>query len=122
MTKDFHYKVYSNILTAAHINNTIMTDPKISMLDCNLLCLIRSFHDSSKQCYMTNEQLAKTFLSCEKTIKTALNRLYWRNFIKREEVNQDGTKKRILIYQPQEVNKFIQNMLAAGKNYPPGGG
>ena len=105
MFKDFHFKIYSSILTAAHINNTTRTDPKISMLDCNILCLVRSFHDSGKECYMTNEQLAKIFLTSERTIKSALNRLYWRGFIKSQ-----GTKKRILVYDAEEVEKFVQEM------------
>lgn len=112
MAKEFHYKIYSNLLSAAHINNTIMTDPKISLLDCNILCLIRSFHDSHKQCYMTNEQLSKTFLASEKTIKASLNRLYWRGFIRSE-----GTRKRILTYQSNQVENFIQEMFIRGKNF-----
>lgn len=122
MSREFNFKMYSNLLAASHINNTIMTDPKVSMLDCNILCLVRSFYDSGRQCYMTNEQLAKTFLSCEKTIKTSLNRLYWRGFIKRDEIVVNNTKKRVLLYQPEIVDKFVQNMLLAGKNYPLGGG
>ena len=81
MFKDFHFKIYSSLLRAAHTNNTTTTDPKITMLDCNILCLVRSFHDSNKKCYITNEQLAQIFLTSEKTIKTSLTRLYWRGFI-----------------------------------------
>ena len=120
MAQEFHFKIYSSFLAAAHINNTIMTDPKISLLDCNILSLVRSFHDSSRRCYMTNEQLAKIFLSCEKTIKTSLNRLYWRGFVTSEQVPYGSGKKRILVYRPQEVEKFIQEMRIAGKNYPRG--
>lgn len=109
----FHFKIYSSLLTAAHINNTITTDPKLSLLDCNILCLVRSFHDSKKECYITTEQLAKTFLVSEKTIKASLNRLYWRGF-----VTSEGTKKRILKYQPDQVEKFIQEMAIRGKNFP----
>ena len=120
MAQEFHFKIYSNFLAAAHINNTIMPDPKISLLDCNILSLVRSFHDSNRHCYMTNEQLAKIFLSCEKTIKTSLNRLYWRGFVASEQVPYESGKKRILVYRPQEVEKFIQEMRIAGKNYPRG--
>lgn len=113
MSKDFHFKIYSSLLTAAHINNTIMTDPKITMLDCNILCLVRSFHDSGLQCYMTNEQLAKIFLTSERTVKTSLNRLYWRGFI-----TSAGTKKRILQYNADQVNAFIQEMIIRCKICP----
>ena len=109
MSKDFHFKLYSQLLAAANINNTIMTDPKITLLDCNILCLVRSFNDSGQKCYMTNEQLANTFLSCEKTIKASLNRLYWRGFI-----SSEGTKKRVLTYNADAVNNFIQEMLIRG--------
>ena len=107
MTKDFHFKVYSNLLAAAHINNTTMMDDKLTILDCNILCLVKSFHDSDRECYMTNEQLARTFLSCERTIKSSLKRLYWRGFLK----HSMSAKKRTLVYQPEEVDKFIQKML-----------
>lgn len=113
MTKDFHFKIYSSLLAAAHINNTTMTDEKITMLDCNILSLIRSFHDSGKQFYMTNEQLAKTFLTSERTIKTSLNRLYWRGFIKSQ-----GTKKRILVYDADEVDQFVNKMFIQCKICP----
>lgn len=115
MMKDFHYKVYSSLLAAAHINNTTMMDDKLSLLDCNILCLVRSFYDSGKECYMTNEQLAQTFLSCERTVKSSLKRLYWRGFI----VHKMEAKKRILVYQPKEVERFIQKMLNQCKNCTP---
>lgn len=104
--KDFHYKVYSSLLNAAHINNTTRTDSKLSVLDCNILCLVRSFYEAKKPCYMTNEQLAKTFLVTEKTIKTSLTKLYWRGFL-----TTNGTKMRVLTYQPDKVNEFINKML-----------
>ena len=104
--KDFHFKIYSSILNAAHINNTTTMNEKLSILDCNILCLVRSFYEAKQQCYITNEQLAQTFLVTEKTIKSSLTRLYWRGFIKNE-----GTKKRILTYQPQQVDQFVQEML-----------
>ncbi len=109
----FHFKIYSNLLTAAHINNTTMTDEKLTLLDCNILCLIKSFHDSGRPFYMTNEQLAKTFLTSERTVKTSLNRLYWRNFI-----SSTGTKKRIIKYNSDQVEAFIQKMLIRCKNCP----
>lgn len=113
MFKDFHFKVYSSLLNAAYINNTTTTDEKISMLDCNILSLIRSFHDSKKQCYMTNEQLAKTFLVTERTIQSSLSRLYWRGFIKSEQIKHDGVNKRVLFYQENAVKNFIAKMTVA---------
>ena len=113
MSKDFHFKIYSSLLNAAHINNTTMMGEKLTMLDCSILSLIRSFHESGRQFYMTNEQLAKTFLTSERTVKTSLNRLYWRGFIKSQ-----GTKKRILVYDADEVDKFIQHMNYSVQNLP----
>ena len=117
MGKNFHYKVYTDILTAARINNTIMACDKMSLLDCNILCLARSFHDSNKQCYMTNEQLASTFLACERTIKSSLNRLYWQGLLSHQEIILNGSKKRIIKYEPEAVEQFIQKMMLAGKNF-----
>lgn len=117
MGKNFHYKVYTDILSAARIHNRIMPGDKMSLLDCNMLCLVRSFHDSKKQCYMTNEQLANTFLACERTIKSSLNRLYWQGLISHQEIIINGVKKRIIKYEPEKVAEFIQEMLSAGKNF-----
>lgn len=115
MPKDFHYKIYSSIISAARINNEIMTTPKLSFLDCSLLCLIKSFYDSKKEFYMTNEQLANTFLACERSIRSSINRLCQYKFITKKYIDNSPTKGRILFYQKENVDRFISNMLDEGK-------
>ena len=103
MKNDYNYKNYFSISDAMYTNNTVMFGTKFTLLDYNLLCLVKSFYDAGKKFYMTNEQLAKTFLSSERTI---------RYFISREYIDNNRLKGRYLIYQPNNVHEFVKRMQA----------
>ena len=110
MKKDFNYKNYSSISDAMYINNTIMANGKFTLLDYNLLCLAKSFHDSGQKFYMTNDQLAKIFLSSERTIRYSIERLCENKFITKEYIDNNRLNGRYLIYQPNNVKAFIKHM------------
>lgn len=113
MTKTYNYRNYSNISEAMHINNTIMSSPKFTLLDYNILCLVKSFHDANKPCYMTNEQLAKHLLSGERTIRYSIDRLCAQNLLSKSFKDGNRLKGRILTYEKDNVDLFISNMLLA---------
>ena len=115
MAKDYNYKNYFNLSEAMHIYNTIMPNPKFTLLDYNLLCLIRSFADNNQQFYMTNDQLAKLFLSCEKTVRSSIKRLCDAQLISKANIDGNRLKGRYLIYNPDKVAVFISEMQLAAK-------
>lgn len=116
MGKDFHYKNYSSINDAMYISNTIMTTDKFTLLDYNLLCLVRSFYDSNKKFYMTNEQLSKIFFASERTVRYSIERLCKHEFLSKEFIENNRLKGRYLIYQKDNVERFIESMkIAANK-------
>lgn len=115
MSKDYNYKNYFSISEAMKIYNTIMPGPKFTLLDYNLLCLVKSFNDSGNAFYMTNEQLAALFFSCEKTVRSSISRLCAAGLIKKELIDNNRLKGRYLIYQPEAMQKFISEMKFSGK-------
>ena len=84
MYKDFYYKNYASLNEAMRIHNKIMPGEKFNYIDYGLLSLIRSFYDSKKDFYMTNDQLAAMFFVCDKTIRKSINRLCKCQFIKKQ--------------------------------------
>lgn len=115
MGKDFHYKNYFSINNAMHISNNIMTTEKFTLLDYNLLCLVKSFYDSKQKFYMTNEQLAKTFFASERTIRYSIDRLCKYKLLHKEFIDNNRLKGRLLIYQADEVERFVASMQIAAE-------
>ena len=116
MAKEYNYKNHSKISEAMRIHNTIMPGEKFTLLDFNLLCLIKSFHVSGSKFYITNDQLANQLLSSEKSIRRSIDRLCAAELIRKELINGKRNNGRYLIYQPDKVNTFISEMRIAEKN------
>ena len=115
MSKDYHYKNYFSISDAMHTSNTIMPGPKFTLLDYNLLCLAKSFYDSGKRLYMSNDQLAKALFSSERSIRYSIDRLCAQKLLSKEFIDNNRLKGRYLIYQNNNVKQFISQMhLASG--------
>lgn len=115
MVKEYNYRNYSKISEAMRIHNTIMPGDKFTLVDFNLLCLIKSFHSSGNKFYITNAQLANQLLSCERTIRTSIDRLCAAELIKKELINGKRNNGRYLIYLPDNVDTFIAEMHLAEK-------
>ena len=115
MSKDYNYKNYFSISEAMKIHNAIMPGPKFTLLDYNILCLARSFFDAGKQFYMSNDQLAQLFFSCEKTVRSSISRLCSAGLLDKKLIENNRLKGRYLIYRPENVQRFITDMrIAAG--------
>ena len=110
MKNDYNYKNYFSISDAMYTNNTVMLGTKFTLLDYNLLCLIKSFYDANKKFYMTNDQIAKHFLSSERTVRYSVERLCKNNFISKENIDNNRLKGRYLIYQEKNVQEFVKRM------------
>ena len=113
MAKEYNYKNHSRISEAMRIHNTIMPGPKFTLLDFNILCLIKSFHVSGKKFYISNDQLADQLLSSEKTIRSSINRLCDAQLIKKELIGGNRKNGKYLIYQSDKVETFISEMRLA---------
>ena len=96
-------------------HNTIMPGPKFTLLDYNLLCLVKSFNETGNSFYMSNEQLAKELFSCEKTVRSSIKRLCEYKLLKKEYIENNRLKGRYLIYQEEAVNKLVSDMKIAAQ-------
>lgn len=110
MGKAYNYQNHSYISEAMQIHNAIMLGPKFTLMDYNILCLVKSFNETGSCFYMSNEQLAKELFSCEKTVRSSIKRLCEYNLLKKEYVENNRLKGRYLTYQEEHVNKFVSDM------------
>ena len=94
-------------------HNSIMPGAKFTLLDYNLLCLVKSFNETGNSFYMSNDQLASELFSCEKTVRSSIKRLCEHQLLKKEYIEGNRLKGRYLIYQEEAVNKFIAAMQMA---------
>lgn len=113
MSKEYNYKNFPHIAKAMKTHNTLMPGPNFTLVDFNILCLVKSFHTSGKKFYITNDQLADQLLSTEKTVRTAIKRLCDAQLLKKELIDGNRLKGRYLIYQPNKVEIFIKEMQLA---------
>lgn len=63
--------------------NTEFFNTNLGPLEILMLSVFESYARDNKQCYLTNDQLAKMFNVSEKTIRNALDTLEAKNYIKR---------------------------------------
>lgn len=115
MSKNYNYQNHSYISQAMQIHNSIMPGPKFTLLDYNLLCIVKSFNETGNCFYMSNEQLAKELFSCEKTVRSSIKRLCEHKLLKKEYIENNRLKGRYLTYQEEAVNKFVSDMKIAGQ-------
>lgn len=113
MGKTYNYQNHSYIGQAMQIHNSIMPGPKFTLLDYNILCLVKSFNETGNSFYMSNDQLAKELFSCEKTIRSSIKRLCEYKLLKKEYIENNRLKGRYLIYQEENVNKLVSEMKIA---------
>lgn len=116
MIKEYYYKNFPYIAEAMKIYNTTMPGPNFTLLDFNILCLIKSFHISGKKFYITNDQLAAQLLSSEKSVRRSIDRLCEAQLIRKELINGKRNNGRYLIYQPDKINAFISEMQLLKEN------
>lgn len=114
MSKNYNYQNHFNISEAMQTHNTIMPGQKFTLLDYNLLCLVKSFYASGNDFYMSNDQLASLFFSCEKTVRTSINRLCSFGFLEKQNIDNNRLKGRYLIYKHENVERFINEMSFCG--------
>lgn len=111
MFKTYSYKNYFYIADAMRIYNSTKPDQKFTLTDFNILCMVRSLNDSGRDFYMLNDQIAKSLLVSEKTVRTSINRLCEHGLLKKEPfMHAQHRKGRYLIYQYEEVEKFVNRM------------
>lgn len=108
MKQNYSYRNYPYIGKAMKDHNNITTGTKFTLMDFNILCFVKSFHDAGQKFYINNEQLANSLVSCEKTVRTSINRLCKFGFITKEYIHNSKFNGRYLTYNDQAVNKFIE--------------
>lgn len=108
MKQNYSYRNYPYIGKAMKAHNNITTGTKFTLMDFNILCFVKSFHDAGQKFYINNEQLANSLVSCEKTVRNSINRLCKFGFLEKKQMNNSTFHGRYLIYNDQAVNKFIE--------------
>ena len=96
-------------------HNLIMPGSKFTLLDYNIICLVKSFNETGNCFYMSNEQLAQEFFSCEKTVRSSIKRLCEHNLLRKEYIDNNRLKGRYLIYQDDQVQRFVSDMDIASR-------
>lgn len=113
MAEEHYYKLDLKIGEAMKIHNDIMPEDKFTLLDLNILCHAKSFHEKGYTLYMTNKQLGDCLFATEKTVQTSVNRLCAAGLLtkeytyKKNEVTKKVARKRKLIYQADAVQRFM---------------
>ena len=98
------------------IHNSIMPGPKFTLLDYNILCLVKSFNETGNCFYMSNDHLAKELFSCEKTVRSSIKRLCEYKLLRKEYIENNRLKGRYLTYQEDQVQHFVSDMQLASQN------
>ena len=111
MKQTYNYRSYPYIAQAMKVHNETRSGPRFTLLDFNILCLVKSFHDARMPFFMSNDQLANQLISCEKTIRTSINRLCKAEFLKKE----SKPRGRCLTYQAEKVTAFVEEMTNENK-------
>ena len=107
VTTMYNFQIHSDIMYAINRHNAIMCEERFTLLDANILCLIKSFNDNNQKFYMSNQELKQLFLSDPGTIQRSIDRLIRKGLIKKEIEYMDMRKKRYLTYQRDAVDSLI---------------
>jgi len=103
----YNFQIHSDIMYAINRHNAIMCEERFTLLDANILCLIKSFNDNNQKFYMSNQELKQLFISDPGTIQRSIDRLIRKGLIKKEIEYADMRKKRYLTYQRDAVDSLI---------------
>lgn len=107
-TKNYNFKFHTNISRAMSNYNKIMSGPRFSTLDASILCLIKSFNDSSTKFYMSNKELADIMIADPSTIQRSIDRLIAVGLVTKEIVYAGPKPQRILTYSENSVSALFK--------------
>lgn len=105
--KNYYYTVHTDISRALKRYNTLMPKGKFTILDSNILSMIRSFNKSNTKFFMSNKELADIMITDPATIQKAINRLCAAGLIKKENIYSGPRPQRVLHYQEMAVQKLL---------------
>lgn len=108
MWTSYNFSLHSDIMYAIDRHNSIMCGERLTFLDAGILCLVKSFTESNKPFYMSNQEMKKLFASDPGTIQRSIDRLISKGLITKEKEYVNMRQRRYLIYQPDAVRKFIE--------------
>ena len=107
MRINYSFLMSSDIMYAIDRHNAIMYDERLTLLDGAILCLIKSFAESNRKFFMSNQEMKKLFASDPGTIQRSIDRLVRKGLLKKEKEYIDMRQRRYLIYQSDAVNDLI---------------
>lgn len=104
LTKNYTFKIHTNIMRALKAHNEISPGSSFTTLDMMILCLVKSFTDSKTDFFMSVKEIANITLSSESTVHRSLKRLCAAGLLERK---KDKSNKYILIYKDEAVKKLL---------------
>jgi DNA-binding MarR family transcriptional regulator len=87
--------------------NKIMTGPRFTTLDGNILNLIKSFSDSETKFYMSNKELGEVMIADPSTIQRSIDKLVTSGLVKKEIIYIDAKPQRILTCQKEALRRLL---------------
>ena len=107
--KNYNYTIYTEITRAFSKYNRLVADHKtrLTILDANILSLLKSFARAKAQFYMSNKELGEIMISDPTTIQRSINRLIAVGLVKKETMYMGQKPQRILTYQEQAIKNII---------------
>lgn len=104
----YSFQIQACIMEAMSKHNKIIPGQRFNTIDGNILSVVKSFHDSGTDFFMSNKQLANITISDPSTVQRSIDRLVCAGLLKKETSYATGKLQRILIYQEDEVQKLLE--------------
>lgn len=103
----FNFQIHSTIMHALNKHNDLLPNPRLTLLDGAILCLVKSFYETDRKLYMSNKELSKLLLSDPGTIQRSIDRLITAGLISKEKEYAGSRPRRYLTYKPNAVANLL---------------
>jgi len=105
--KNYNYNINKTITRAMSKYNKIMTGPRLTTLDGNILNLIRSFSETKTKFFISNKELGEIMIADPSTVQRSVDRLIAVGLVQKEIIYVGSKPQRILTYQKDVVQKKL---------------
>jgi DNA-binding MarR family transcriptional regulator len=105
--KNYNYNINTTITRAMSKYNKIMTGPRLTTLDGNILNLIRSFSETKTKFFISNKELGEIMIADPSTVQRSIDRLIAVGLVQKEIIYVGSKPQRILTYQKDMVQKKL---------------
>lgn len=108
MWNNYSFLIHSDIMYAINRHNEIMCGERLTLLDGAILCLVKSFHETDRKFFMSNNEMKKLFASDPGTIQRSVDRLVRKGLLSKEKEYTGARQRRYLKYNVESVTNLIK--------------